>query len=451
MSVGLIHPMLPGEFGAPVTRRWTDEQLAAIERRHGDLLLDAGAGSGKTSVLVERFARTVIEDGVDVSAILVITFTEKAAAELRDRIRARLRELGALDAARATEGAFISTIHGFCARVLRAGALAAGLDPEFEVLDELRSARLSALAFERALTSVAARDGRLVDLIAAYGAGQLRAATAGIYEQLRSAGDLSPRLPAVDVPADDGSARLTAAARAVAGELSAIPDPGARVLEGIDKAAGAIETAERGAAGVWPGSLWRLKLRNGAAALSTDACADTVRRWTRSAGRRRRGVGRRPGRARPAAGHLRRRYARAKRDVSGLDFEDLELGARELLASDDALREGYAERFAAIMVDDPEDTNAVQLSLIESIAHDNLFTVGDAQQSIYGFRHADVELFRARGRRLAQAGARLTLATNFRSRPEILDTINHGFQDALGDELIVLRPGRAPERPPETR
>ena len=67
----------------------------------------------------------------------MITFTEKAAAELRDRIRARLRELGALDAARATEGAFISTIHGFCARVLRAEALAAGLDPEFEVLDEV--------------------------------------------------------------------------------------------------------------------------------------------------------------------------------------------------------------------------------------------------------------------------------------------------------------------------
>ncbi len=72
------------------------------------------------------------------------------------------------------------------------------------------------------------------------------------------------------------------------------------------------------------------------------------------------------------------------------------------------------------MVDELQDTNAVQLSLIESIARDNLFTVGDAQQSIYGFRHADVELFSARGRRLAQAGARLTLATNFRSRPEIL-------------------------------
>src|ERR1700759_1927222 len=146
MTAELTDPMLDTDFGEPVNRSWTDEELAAIERRHGDLLLDAGAGSGKPSVLVERFARTVIEDGVDVSSILVITFTEKAAAELRDRIRARLRELGAEEAARATEGAFISTIHGFCARVLRAGALEAGLDPEFEVLDEIRAARLRDLA-----------------------------------------------------------------------------------------------------------------------------------------------------------------------------------------------------------------------------------------------------------------------------------------------------------------
>src|SRR6202046_3030741 len=107
--------------------RFTSEQAAAITRRQGDLLLDAAAGSGKTAVLVERFVRSVLEDGVEVGAILTITFTEKAAAELRERIRARLVELGAPDAARATEGAFISTIHGFCARVLRPHALGARL------------------------------------------------------------------------------------------------------------------------------------------------------------------------------------------------------------------------------------------------------------------------------------------------------------------------------------
>src|SRR5205823_20994 len=80
----------------------TAEQLGAVERRRGDLLLDAGAGSGKTSVLVERFVRAVIEDDVDVGAILTITFTEKAAAEMRDRIRTRFRELGAAQCCRRT-------------------------------------------------------------------------------------------------------------------------------------------------------------------------------------------------------------------------------------------------------------------------------------------------------------------------------------------------------------
>ena len=95
------------------------------------------------------------------------------------------------------------------------------------------------------------------------------------------------------------------------------------------------------------------------------------------------------------------------------------------------------------MVDELQDTNAVQLELIELLARDNLFTVGDAQQSIYAFRHADVELFERRGARLEQVGARATLQTNFRSRPEILDVLNAAFQEQLGDHFRPLAPGRA--------
>ncbi len=82
---------VPGDLPGVVAMELTREQVAAIQRRQGDLLLDASAGSGKTSVLVERFVRAVLEDGVAVEAILTITFTEKAAAEMRDRIRLRLR------------------------------------------------------------------------------------------------------------------------------------------------------------------------------------------------------------------------------------------------------------------------------------------------------------------------------------------------------------------------
>ena len=100
------------------------------------MLVSAAAGSGKTSVLVERFVRAVREDGVAPGRILAITFTERAAGELRERVRARLLELGERQAARDTEAAFVGTFHGFCARLLRAHPLAAGLDPDFAVLEE---------------------------------------------------------------------------------------------------------------------------------------------------------------------------------------------------------------------------------------------------------------------------------------------------------------------------
>src|SRR4051812_3659117 len=117
----------------PPPRRLTEAQAAAVDDRSRSLLLSANAGSGKTSVLVERFAAAVREDGIDPARILAITFTEKAAGELRERLRARFVELGDREAARATESAFVATIHGFCARLLRAHAVAAGLGPPVAV------------------------------------------------------------------------------------------------------------------------------------------------------------------------------------------------------------------------------------------------------------------------------------------------------------------------------
>src|SRR5262249_12098254 len=115
----------------------------------------------------------------------------------------------------------------------------------------------------------------------------------------------------------------------------------------------------------------------------------------------------------------------------------------DLLRGHAELRERYAERFERIMVDELQDTNQVQLELIESIARANLFTVGDAQQSIYRFRHADVELFERRGERLAARGDVQTLRVNFRSRPEILGAVNAAFERVIGEEfrpLVAARP-----------
>ena len=153
------------------------------------MFVSAGAGTGKTKVLVERFARAVCDEGVDVESILVITYTEKAAGELRSRIRAGLIERGRPDLARELDGAWISTIHGFCHRLLRSHPFAAGVDPRFRVLDESQGRVLRGEAFAAALTAFCASDDPVrLRLLAVYGADGLRRMLTGVYETLRSAG-----------------------------------------------------------------------------------------------------------------------------------------------------------------------------------------------------------------------------------------------------------------------
>jgi ATP-dependent helicase/nuclease subunit A len=389
--------------------------------------------------------RAVLQDGVEVSAILTITFTERAAAEMRDRIRERLRQLGADETARATEGAFISTIHGFCSRLLRAHALRAEIDPSFSVLDESESQRLADAAFADAVGELAQSASAAVELIAGYGVLPLRSAILSTYAELRSRGELHPALPPLPEapPVEEAREQLLRVAGDVAHELAALANPSPRVLqalERLDRCAEAVQAPDP-----WPGDLDALALPGGnGAAFSTSSClayGETLSRFREACGRRR-----------AEGAHLLldrllrefgARYAERKREASGLDFEDLELLTRDLLACDADLRERYKARFERIMVDELQDTNAVQLALIESIAHDNLFTVGDAQQSIYAFRHADVELFERRGERLARLGARATLQTNFRSRREILDVINVVFAAATP---VVGTEGRAEDR-----
>ncbi len=194
---------------APAKWTLTGEQEQAVARRRGSLLLAAGAGSGKTSVLVERFVRAVREDDVAPGRILAITFTERAAGELRERVRARLLELDEREAAREAEAANVCTFHSFCARLLRVHPLQAGVEPGFEILEEGFADRLRTLAFSDALADFL--DGERperVDLVAAYGADPLRVMVLGAYAHLRSQGQSEPRLPVV--AGDDRAARACA-------------------------------------------------------------------------------------------------------------------------------------------------------------------------------------------------------------------------------------------------
>jgi ATP-dependent helicase/nuclease subunit A len=425
--------------GGRMSVAFTPEQRAAIDDRDGSALLAANAGSGKTAVMAERCVEAVLRDGVAVGSILALTFTEKAAGELRDRIRRRFTALGEEEHARAVDAGWIGTIHGFCARILRARPLAAGLDPRFEVLDEPAAERLAGEAYERAFEAWARERGApAIEVAAAYGAG-LREIVLRAHSTLRSRGETRPvlRVPPPGPPPD---AAALSAARARAASHLATAGAGVR----LDEGRAALEVCERvldeGGVPV-PTALTAADLKKGAKALGEppseayraafaayrQSCADHHARATLE----------------EIAALLERfgaRYAEAKAQRAGLDFEDLELGVRDLLAADPEDRQRWAERFALIMVDEFQDTNRLQLDVLEALERDNLFAVGDEFQSIYGFRHADVTIFRERRAALGELRVR-PLTANFRSREELLDVLNATYSPQWPERFAPLLAG----------
>ncbi len=385
----------------PVTRARPDptsEQADAIAARVRDAFLEAGAGTGKTSVLVDRYCAAVIDDGVGVDRVLAFTFTERAAAEMRTRIRAELTrrshvargrgddaladELRGL--ARATERAWVMTIHAFCRRLLAMHPLAAGLDPAFRVLDASQAGRLSDRAFREALDALLVEGDEAIAAAAAqYQPWRLEQMTLAAYMQLRSQGMAEPRLPDVGEPLHSPSGR------------------------------------EKPMDPLAPADI--------AAAKAARASFETLLERFHS------------------------RYEALKEQRSALDFLDLELRALALLSSSEALATIWSERFEHVMVDEFQDTNRVQLELVERLRgpQTKVFMVGDEHQSIYRFRNADLEVFRQERADAIIDSNRdvLPLLGNFRSRPAVLGAVN-AIGGALLDGFSDLSAGRIPDDGP---
>ena len=402
-----------------------EQQLAAVEAT-GEVFVSAGAGTGKTAVLVERFVRAVCDRGLDVDSILVITYTRRAAGELRTRIRAELSKRGRDDLARELDGAWISTIHGFCLRLLKAYPFAAGLDPRFRELDEAQAAVLRGEAFREALAAFCANgEPDRLRLLATYGGDGLRRMLTGVYETLRSAGRPLTLEIGGRAQLAERVEELREAARCLAEDAEATDNQRTAASQ-------LLAMLERGAQ---PDRLYDL---SGFKARATERAAtyeDARRSVEQSA------FDELAAHDRDLLQQLLERYAEAfdeaKARESALDFEDLQLRARDLLRDGETIRERESLRFRSIMVDEFQDTNQLQCDLVDLLRRPEteVFYVGDEFQSIYGFRHADVGVFRARREQAAQL---LPLTHNYRSRPEVLAAVNHLFGSHFGNEFQPL-------------
>ena len=431
------------------------QQLQIVKTLDRPLFVSAGAGSGKTFTLTRRIVYALSpESGPFVEhldQVLAITFTKDAAAEIRDRVRRALIDEGMDEEALTVDDAWISTIHGMCSRILRAHALELGIDPEFTVLTD--TDELMDQAVEHVLGRATAPDAApelaasLKALYAWYpmaGEGGSFGAGTTIKGLVRELLELSSQLPGGmdDVRVARGQADTSALAdayRAALGASKAATEKAQTALDAIDAFEASGKTMVDAARLMMSCAMPRASKafpKEQVELLKAEA-ADAFINIVLACG----------GPALDALMGLARsveaEYRALKAAQSALDNNDLLRMAYEALRDYPAIRAAYEGRFKMVMIDEFQDTDQMQVDLIRYLTGAGeraLCTVGDAQQSIYRFRGAEVEVFRRQERKVgssaapeatavadAPAGELVKLVRNFRSHDEVLRYVARVF------------------------
>jgi len=418
---------------------FTPQQQDAIEFRRLDACVVAGPGSGKTTVLVERFRSLVEDHHFDPRHILAITFTEKAAANMK----VKLAELFAHDLTRLRdlESAYVSTIHGFCARILKENAIAAGIDPRFIVLDARESDELQYSCLNDALDELVALRRpealALIDILQTpYLFNDLRSA----YDGIRSAGRSIAQVRAMENPGVDLTASGMAAT--LLRLLQSWP-PRTSLSAARQKQQDAIrEWATRlAAADSMPlADLVRLSqacpIRLGSVPETEKIALDDFRK--RLPDLIASVLDRHTAAFRASLFDVLQRFddLYSERKIAGgaLDFNDLERLTVQLLRGNPDVQKRVRTQFRQVMLDEFQDINQQQSDLIALVRGDDVFfAVGDINQSIYGFRHAQPDIFERYQAHIDQAGKHAaSLLHNFRSRNEILRCVEYLLDGAEG-------------------
>ncbi len=422
---------------------FTPAQLAAVEVAGPplDTCVVAGPGSGKTTVLVEHFRR-LVEAGANPQRILAITFTEKAATNMRAKLAEAFRERPAIRAQ--MERAWVSTVHGFCARLLKENAVFAGVDPEFSVADANESWRLQQESIAAAIEELFGEQRAAVRaLIRGLSAFDFEAALLSAYDAMRSAGKRVADLAGYAEPAGTGMAGFAATAAELAAEpattwSSAQKQHLAEIRESAERIVHAPSPLEAlRALAAFPANLRKAKsgtaayhlasrLKEQAKELPYSLITELYQHERRT------------------LGEILRRfdqiYRQRKRRAGTLDFADLEEFAVAFLDRDRQARARLKAEFDHILMDEFQDTNPQQLRLLELVRlPDRFYAVGDVNQSIFGFRHAEPDGFLQYRNEVEAAGRKLVpLDDNFRSRPQILSAVETIMDGAAGIEPRTL-------------
>ncbi|NMA93725.1 MAG: helicase-exonuclease AddAB subunit AddA, partial [Clostridiales bacterium] len=465
--------------------KWTERQLEAIDKTEGNMLVSAAAGSGKTAVLVERVRRLLVDKGVGLDRMLVVTFTNAAAAEMKERIYKSLsaelissgadverkdmlrRQLSLLPSAN------ISTFHKFAMEVVHNYYHVIGIKPNLRICDESRQALLKREAMDELLSSkYEAKDENFLAFADSYagpgGDEQLRVMVSEFYEALRNIPDpkswtehlISESAELVDLYMeflkDEAESRIDYALESMKEadrllfDLPNMRAKNAEDISAIESIAAALESVDFAVlkdnykfvqmrSTNQEKADWEIlkdqvtALRNVAKAelrFLKDNYADASCENLKVEQELLR---------KPLATLISltedfaKLYAESKMQLGVLDFSDLEHFALKILKNDEVRRE-YSEKFEYIFVDEYQDINSIQGELISAVSKgDNVFMVGDVKQCIYKFRNAEPEIFLEcyRAYKAGGDGRVVDLSNNFRSKKEIIDFVNYIFEKLM--------------------
>ena len=420
--------------------------------------VDAGAGTGKTTLLIDRLAAILLKEGVALPRVAAITFTDKAAGELVERLRIKLERSfddPTLDpvlirqALKDLEQASISTIHSFCSSIIREYPVEAKVDPRFAVLDQVQADALENQAWEGWLKKALAQEVELLSRFLKLGGsfGQIE----NLKDQLLKNRSLLTRPQAGSMPETQSLVREIAAfCGKIPGYLKQCKedaDPMYRNLTDLFRAWGSfadktdpvimanleIPSSKSGAETRWEkGVLKPLKeevkrlgeLHGEFAGQVKNAALLSVVNWLWD---------------------YLEEYSSVKTRQGFLDFDDLLSKTRDLLRDQPLVREELKKRYDRFFVDEFQDTDPLQVEIVffltekekkkaarwqdVELEEGKLFIVGDPQQSIYRFRRADVEIYGEAKQKLMDSGGRVEkLTENFRTLSPIVDWVNQGFQ-----------------------
>jgi ATP-dependent helicase/nuclease subunit A len=431
----------------------TPRQRDAVERGAGDACVLAGAGSGKTTVLVARAARLVAHDRVDLRRLALLTYTDAAAASMKARLGRSLAAGSSPEAAaRRLDVPFapVSTFHAFCGRLLREHALDAGVDPGFAVLDDDASSRLLDEAFEAVDRRFRrAKDPALaaLDLLGDGAPKALRLALRAVRSSGLDPATVSWRRggpPLEAALATLGTAR--AAYEALAASPGVDRDAVRAVRDALARLASPHELGEAGFAAVrralegdGEGRMDATLPKAGLPAKAATAARGEVFEAYRGVARAlldEVGATLLEGPVRAWLASLDAEYARRKRDAGGLDFADLERAAVALLRRRREAGEGLEGLPERLLVDEFQDVNPVQAELLALLREPaggrrvDVFAVGDPKQAIYGFRGSDESVMAREWERAGEAGRERLLET-FRARPALVELHNALFGERM--------------------